>query len=113
MKQIATLAALLAIGAATIAPAAAEGTVCLQTSRIDRTTVVNPKTILFRMIDGKVYRNTLRAPCLGLKFNGFAYVLHGTDTLCGNAQPIRVLNTGEVCMLGNFVPETIGQHTPS
>jgi hypothetical protein len=101
MKKIATFAAMLCVGLASIAPAAAEAPVCLQSNRIDRTTVVNPKTILFRMKDGKVWRSTLATPCLGLKFNGFVYVTHA-DEVCGGSQSIRVLQTDQVCLLGRF-----------
>ncbi len=71
MKKFAICAVVLALTAATIAPAAAEAPVCLKTYWIDRTTVVNPKTILFRMKDGKVWRSDLRTPCPSLKFYGF------------------------------------------
>ena len=109
MKKFTALAVLLSVSAATIAPAAAAATVCLQTNLIDRTTVVNPKTILFRMKDGKVWRSEMRTACLSLKYNGFVYVTHA-DEICGGSQSIRVLNTDQVCMLGRFTPETIGQH---
>lgn len=109
MKKIAAFATMLAIGASLIAPASAAAPGCLWTRQIDRTTVIDPKTILFHMKDGKVYRNTLQSPCLGLQFNGFAYVLH-SDELCGESQSIHVLQTKEVCTLGKFVPETIGRH---
>ena len=107
MKKIAALTAMLAIGVASIVPAAAETPVCLRTNWIDRTTVVNPKTILFRMKDGKVWRSSMRTACLSLKFNGFVYVVHG-DEICGGSQSIRVLNTDEVCLLGPFSAETLG-----
>ncbi len=110
MKKIAALAVLLAAGFATIAPATAGPMVCLKTELIDNTTVVNPKTVLFRMKDGKVWRSDLRAPCLGLKFNGFAYVTH-FDEICGGVQSIRVLRSGEVCVLGPFSPDTVGSHS--
>lgn len=100
MKTIARLAILLAIGVASIAPATA-ATVCLKTYLIDSTHVTDAKTILFRMKDGMVWSNTLRSSCSGLRFHGFQYTLH-EDELCGFGQSIRVLTTGEVCMLGNF-----------
>ena len=109
MKKFAICAVAMALTAAAIAPAAAEGSVCLQTYWIDRTTVVNPKTILFRMKDGKVYRSELRTPCIGLRFNGFEYTTHA-DEICGGSQSIHVLQSGEVCTLGRFTPEIIGQH---
>ena len=109
MNKIAAFAVLLSVGAASIAPAMGAAPVCLQTKLIDRTTVVNPKTILFRMKDGKVWRSDMRVACLSLKYNGFVYVTHA-DEICGGSQSIRVLNTDQVCMLGRFTPETIGQH---
>ena len=58
-------------------------------------------TLDFRMKNGTVYRNTLRTPCPGLKFNGFVYKTH-TGDICENMQTIRVLRSHEVCMLGAF-----------
>ena len=111
MKKIATLGALAVLGAALIAPAAAapqgHSPVCLQSSRIDRTTVVNPQKILFRLKDGQVYSSRLRSPCLGLRFNGFVYVTP-MDEICGGFQSIRVLQTNQVCILGPFEPERVG-----
>lgn len=109
MRKFAALAILLASCTATVAPAFAEAPICLQTNRIDRTTVVNPKTILFHMKDGKIYRSAMRTACLGLKFHGFAYVVRAGE-ICGGSQSIRVLATGEVCVLGKFTPEVIGAH---
>ncbi|MBS0469459.1 MAG: hypothetical protein JSR60_00195 [Proteobacteria bacterium] len=106
MKKIAVLAALLSFGGAAIQPALAEAPICLKLTQIDRTTVVNPKTILFRMKDGKVYRSDLRTPCLGLRFNGFQYST-SYDEVCGGQQTIRVLSTNEICQLGRFTPEKI------
>ncbi len=112
MKKIAALAVLLAtaFGAAVPALAKDETPTCLRTNWIDRTTVVNPQTILFRMKDGKVYRSHLRTPCIGLRFNGFAYETSFPE-ICGGSQAIHVINTGEVCVLGKFTPETVGQHS--
>ncbi|MEI9888986.1 MAG: hypothetical protein WDN08_21290 [Rhizomicrobium sp.] len=108
MKKHLALAILLVSGMAAVPALADDPPICLQIRAIDRTTVVNPKTILFRMKDGKVYRNAMRTACLGLKFHGFVYRLN-TDEICGS-ESIRVLNTDEVCTLGKFTPETIGQH---
>jgi hypothetical protein len=110
MKTFAALAILLVSGLAVAAPAAAAPQVCLKTELIDTTTVVNPKTVLFRMKDGKVWRSDLRSPCLGLKFNGFVYETH-FDEVCGGSQAIRVLRSGEVCVLGPFSPDAVGQHS--
>jgi len=113
MKRLVPLAALAAMGVATFATGAAAYTeskpICLKTDRIDKTTVVNERKILFRMKDGRVYSSELRQPCLGLRFNGFVYVTSYME-VCGGSQSIRVLNTGQVCTLGNFVPEPVGPH---
>jgi hypothetical protein len=113
MKKITILSALLAAGTALAAPAAQAqdvrpAPICLQSDRIDRTTVVNPKQINFRMKDGTVYRSDLRTPCAGLRFNGFVYVTP-MDEICG-AQSIRVLQTNQVCVLGNFMLEKAPHH---
>lgn len=111
MKMFAILGALGAL-AVPIVPAAAypaSTPICIRSYDIDRTTVVNPQKILFRLKDGKVYASNLRAPCLGLKFDGFVYVT-SMDEICGGSQTIRVLRTKEVCVLGPFEPANIGQH---
>lgn len=77
--------------------------VCLWTYRIDHTHLVDESTILFYMRGGKVWKNTLPAPCLGLKFHGFAYVTMD-GSICSNEQSIFVLESHEVCMLGAFEP---------
>ncbi|HUJ47816.1 MAG TPA: hypothetical protein VLV55_11840 [Rhizomicrobium sp.] len=85
------------------------GGVCLWQYQIDHTNYVAPQTILFHMKDGRVWRNTLKGPCPGLKYNGFAYVTH-TDQICSNVVPIRVLQTGEVCALGEFTAYSAPPH---
>ena len=103
MKTFAKLVLLLALGAAGVSPAVA-APVCLNSYYIDHTTVVDAKTILFRMKNGTVWRNTLHTSCSGLLFNGFAYTLQ-TLEICDNLQTIHILRTGEVCVLGKFSPE--------
>jgi hypothetical protein len=113
MRKIAALAVLLTTAFGTAAPALADSTpICLKTNWIDKTTVVGPQEILFRMKDGKTYSSRLRTPCIGLRNFGFAYVTSYME-LCGKSESIRVLETGQVCTLGNFTPVTIGQHAHS
>jgi len=100
MKTILRLAVTLVLTTAFIAPAAASR-ICLTTYLIDQTKAIDSKTLDFRMKNGTVYRNALRNQCIGLKFHGFVYVTH-FDTICENMQTIRVLESGEVCMLGAF-----------
>jgi len=103
MKRIASIAMLLALGATSIAPAVA-APVCLDVYYIANTHVLDAKTILFKMKNGTVWRNTLHSSCSGLLFNGFTYTLNSQE-LCGDMQAIRVLTTDEVCLLGKFTKE--------
>jgi len=77
--------------------------VCLWTYMIDHTSTPNTHTILFHMKNGKIWKNTLPAPCSGLAFRGFAYVTRNGQ-ICSNMQSIMVLTTHQVCMLGAFEP---------
>jgi hypothetical protein len=96
-------ASILAAGIAGISTAVASASpVCLQAHQVRYTSVQDPRTIDFRMEDGTVWRNHLRDACIGLTFNGFVDVLRGTDEICENMQIIRVIHTGETCVLGDF-----------
>src|ERR1051326_5436068 len=100
----ASLAALLMLGAPTPVVAAP---VCLYTYRIENTTIPNARTIVFHMKDGSVWRNALKNACPDLKFWGFVYVDRGSlNRICENLDTVRVINSGEVCMLGPFTRET-------
>ena len=110
MKKIVILGALLfAVSAPAIAQDVRPAPTCLQSDRIDRTDVINPKQIDFRMKDGTVYRSDLNTPCTGLRFNGFVYVTP-MDEVCGGSQSIRVLQTNQVCLLGKFSLEKPAHH---
>ena len=79
------------------------GNTCLVVTEILTSQAVNNQTIVYRMKDGKVWRNTLAAPCPELvSFSAGAYsqVLH-TGYLCANTQQITV-KSGMVCRLGEF-----------
>jgi hypothetical protein len=88
---------------AVAAPASAH--VCLDSRDIQSHYSPDPKTILFHMRNGTVWRNTLVAPCPGLRFNGFSWVVGGTGDICENQQTIRVIRSGELCFLGKFEKE--------
>jgi hypothetical protein len=75
---------------------------CLSASMVRGTDVVDGHTIIYRMRDGKVWKNTLHVDCPNLKFaQGFSQVIR-TDEICANQQFIRVLGTGNTCQLGDF-----------
>ena len=110
MKAIVLAAAALAFSAvsanAGMDVSAGGHGVCLYPHEVDHTQVVDASTVLFHMKDGKIWKNTLKGPCPGLKFHGFAYVSNDVDEICSNAMPISVIESGEVCSLGAFTPYT-------
>lgn len=113
MKTLAicSLAAALACGTAFAQPAKSEApvkrprSVCLWTYMIDHTKSPDPNTIIFYMRGGKAWKNTLQYPCRGLRFHGFAYVTRDGQ-ICSNMQSIIVLESHDLCMLGDFTPYT-------
>jgi hypothetical protein len=92
--------AALALIAATAAPAAAN--MCVQSRDILSTNSKDGKLMTFRMRDGRVLVNHLQGVCSDLKFEGFVWVLHGTEDVCENQQSLRVLRSGQICLLGKF-----------
>src|SRR5437016_2049358 len=93
------------VAAVTLATSATAAPVCLQSYLIQNTSIPNAHTILFHMKDGTTWRNTLRNSCPDLKWYGFEYVEHGPDEICDNLLSIRVIHTGETCLLGSFTRE--------
>jgi hypothetical protein len=80
--------------------------VCLQRSLIDHTDILSDNTILFYMKDGKIWQNSLRFACPGLKLeNGFGYEADASE-ICSNMQTIHVLRSGGLCEIGQFLPFT-------
>jgi hypothetical protein len=79
------------------------GNVCLNVTEILRSQAVDNRTIVYHMKDGKVWRNTLAAPCpelMGFSAGSYSQKMH-TDYLCANTQQITVAS-GMVCRLGEF-----------
>ncbi len=77
--------------------------VCLPVTQILSTQAIDRHTILYRMRDGTVWRNTLVTDCPSLvafSAGGFSQVSHN-DYICANSQQIRT-QTGNVCRLGPF-----------
>ena len=66
--------------------------------------------MLYILRDGKIWKNTLHTPCRGLEFHGFSFVTH-YDEICSNAVSIQVIETGQVCQLGDFTPYTPAPET--
>jgi hypothetical protein len=78
--------------------------VCLDINRIDHTQVLNDHQILFHMNGRKVWVNNLNGRCSTLTSqDGFVWD-SSIPKYCDNLEIIRVLRTGQVCMLGKFSP---------
>ena len=117
MKSLAAVTILAAIAALPLGAqpgpqpdAGSTGPVCIPLDDsadypVKHTKVLDPRTILFYTRDGRVWKNTLKAPCPGLMFHGFSFVALQNE-ICSNAQAIRVIVTGETCTLGVFTPYT-------
>jgi len=97
------------------APAKNAKGVCIQASRIRSTKVIDQSTILFYMNGKKIWKNTLTVPCRTITSqDGFVYEPK-VDRLCSNLERIRVIRTGQICLLGAFTPytEATAAGTPS
>lgn len=101
MKTIlATLISAAAFVAVTAAPASAN--MCIHQRDIEGTNSKDGKNLTFRMNDGRVLVNHLQGTCSDLRFNGFAWSVPGTDDICEYQQSLRVLQSGQICVLGKF-----------
>jgi hypothetical protein len=102
----------LAVCCAVPALAAEPAPACLDPHRIAGTVVLDDSTILFRMEDGKTWKNNLQKRCSGLLAEGgFSYDAAG-DAVCAGKQVIRVLRRGTACVLGAFEPYVSAPRTP-
>lgn len=112
-RKPAKVAAILAVWAVLAAPALA-APICLSTrDMIDTQPQDDGKAIFFRMQDGSVWRNDLQGNCPDLRFNGFAWSVRNPDeTVCEGMQSLRVLNSGQICVLGKFTQITAPRKKP-
>lgn len=97
---IAIFVAALAVAAVTAAPAFAN--MCVNQRDIEGTNSKDGKNLTFRMNDGRVLVNHLQGTCSDLRFNGFVWSVPGTDEICEYQQSLRVLQSGQICVLGKF-----------
>ncbi len=78
---------------------------CISLAHIDRSEVIDDRTILFHMKGDKIWQNKLPHRCFGLKFeDGFGYAT-SLSQLC-STDIITVLNRGTKCGLGQFTEYT-------
>src|SRR5579863_7343912 len=102
--SVAALATMTALSA----PAQAAGNICISTLDIESSTPQQDgAAILFKMRNGAVWRNDLQGRCPDLKFNGFVWTVRNPDqTVCEHEQVLRVLQSGQICVLGKFTQIT-------
>ena len=75
---------------------------CVQSHDILSTHSDDGKLLTFKMRDGRVLVNHLQGVCSDLRFEGFTWTLRGIDDICENQQSLRVLRSGQTCLLGKF-----------
>jgi hypothetical protein len=97
-----SFAALLLTGVFAATAASAAPNKCVRIRDIQSAKSDDGKILTFTMKDGTVLYNHLQGTCSQLKFNGFVWVVHGGEEVCENQQSLRVLQSGQVCVLGKF-----------
>src|ERR1019366_1508755 len=78
--------------------------VCLEAHLVQSTEIVDSSTILFHMTNGKTWKNTLTAPCRTMSKPDTIIYSPTNDKVCSNLETIRIAQTGEACLLGEFTP---------
>ena len=97
MKMI---TAILFATVAVATPATAK--MCVQSRDILSTDSKDGKLMTFKMRDGSVLVNHLKGVCSDLRFEGFVWELRGNDDICENQQTLKVIRSGQTCLLGKF-----------
>ena len=96
---MAPAAILMAVSPALSAPT------CIDTRDIKSTSSKEGKVLTIAMRDGTVLQNNLQGICSDLKFSGFTWVLRSGDRkVCEGQQTIKVIKSGQICVLGKFSP---------
>lgn len=96
-------AALVLAGVALMAQQAS-ARICIDTRDIIGTHSDDGKTLVFRLRDGTSRVNHLQGTCSDLRFNGFAWTIHGPEEVCEGQQSLHVLQSPQICVLGKFDP---------
>ncbi|MBN9587510.1 MAG: hypothetical protein BGN85_04275 [Alphaproteobacteria bacterium 64-11] len=99
-----SFAVLLLTGVFSTTAALAAPPICLQLRDIQSAKSDDGKIMKFTMRDGRVLYNHLQGVCPDLKFNGFEWTVRGPSEVCEGQQSLRVLQSGQICVLGKFGP---------
>ena len=100
-----TLIAAMALAAAIGSPASAN--MCVRARDILSTESKDGKLMTFKMKDGRILVNHLQGICSDLRYEGFAWNVPGTEDICENQQSLKVLRSGQTCVLGKFDAPTM------
>ncbi len=92
--------ATVALAVAAASPPAAR--MCVQARDIGSTNSKDGKLLTFRMKDGRVLVNHLQGICSDLRYEGFVWTVRGTEDICEDQQSLKVLRSGQTCVLGKF-----------
>ena len=102
----------LVLAATALAVPATAWSKCIDVRNIDSAHSDDGKTMVFKMKDGTVLVNHLQGVCSDLKWNGFIWTLHsGDNQVCENQQSLRVIQSGQTCVLGKFDPPKVSKGT--
>ena len=81
--------------------------ICLNSRNILGRTIMDDRTIVFRMTDGSYWRNTLQKPCSGMAIaDNFSFVRPDSNYVCSDQQQIAVRGGAGFCWLGAFARTT-------
>jgi hypothetical protein len=94
--------AVLLLSGVAVSPAWAM--LCLPEENLRSASSSDGKTLVMRMRDGKVWSSRLKGDCPSLKFNGFVWLMHDPQGICEDSQSLQVLQSGQICILGKFLP---------
>ncbi len=81
---------------------AAQTEMCLKSSDVSYTKVMNDREILFYMRGGSVFKNTMQTDCKGLGYERGFYYVQENEKICSNQEQIEVMSRGTICPLGQF-----------
>ncbi|HET7085687.1 MAG TPA: hypothetical protein VFI23_13000 [Rhizomicrobium sp.] len=94
---------IIAATALLVTASSASANICVRSRDIYSTDSKDGKLLTVKMKDGRVLVNHLQGICPDLRYDGFVWVLRGGDEdICENMQSLRVLRSGQTCLLGKF-----------
>jgi len=92
--------ATLALTTILVSPAWAN--MCVLVRDIVSTHSDDGKLMTFHMRDGRVLVNHLQGICSDLRYEGFIWSVPSTEDICEYQQSLKVLHSGQICVLGKF-----------